>query len=749
MRKLADFSGEHPVLIIFIVAVITLLAGVYAWRVEMTTDIKNFFPEDDPRVQTYEEVEEKFGGAENIMAALVADEIFTLEVLKSIESLSQKFQAVDGVNSIQSLTSVDDIKGSADGLSIEPLIQSIPSDPEELEKLKSKVQNDDMYGGFLVSSDSQAALLVIEVNPDYDAVQVAEDVSAVASSFTGSGELYLTGTPILNNTLADSMQADLKMLVPLVLIMIGIILWLVFKSIRGVLLPFATVGISVIWTVGLMGYLGKDFSPLNAVMPIILISLGNAYGIYILKRYYEELDRGKGNMLAVKGSIVSVGTAVLMAGGTTVAGFSSNLLSDITMMQEFGLFTSFGIAVALLISLTFLPAVLTLLGKQKVKIKVKSSAIEAFLSRSADFISSKPKIILTISLIFVLFALAGLPGLEIDSNFFNFFAEDSRPRIAYELVKDKFVGSESVEIIIEGDVTDPQVLQAISAFQGDLYDTGLVGRPVSIANIIARTNQALNDGDPAYDRIPDNPNLISQYLLLIEMNDSSYLERFLTFEQDEARIQAMVSETSGEGIDRLMGTIDDLTDKHFGDLQVEQTSTGLIVLIDTLSQLIVEGQIKGLIFALITVFIIVYLLLRSLQGSSLAVILISLVTLLNFGVMGWAGIPLDIVTVLISSIGIGVGIDYSIHIYARYLEEKNEGSSTEVALKKTMTTTGTAILSNAGAVVSGFLILIFSSFPPFRYFGLLVSLIMLAAAAGSLFWIPAVITFTDKMRRQK
>ncbi|MGM0419567.1 MAG: efflux RND transporter permease subunit [Bacillota bacterium] len=749
MRKLADFSGQHPVLIVFIVAVITLLAGVYAWQVEMTTDIKNFFPEDDPRVQTYEEVEEKFGGAENIMAALVADEIFTVEVLKSIESLSQKFQAVDGVNSIQSLTSVDDIKGSADGLSIEPLIQSIPSDPDELEQLKARVQNDDMYGGFLVSSDSQAALLVIEVDPEHDAVQVAEDVSAVASSYTGSGELYLTGTPILNNTLADSMQADLKMLVPLVLIMIGIILWLVFKSIRGVLLPFATVGISVIWTVGLMGYLGKDFSPLNAVMPIILISLGNAYGIYILKRYYEELDRGKGNMLAVKGSIVSVGTAVLMAGGTTVAGFSSNLLSDITMMQEFGLFTSFGIAVALLISLTFLPAVLTLLGKQKIKMKVKSSVIETFLGRSADFISAKPKIILTISLIIVIFALAGLPGLEIDSNFFNFFSEDSRPRIAYELVKDKFVGSESVEIIIEGDVTDPQVLHAISAFQDDLYDTGLVGRPVSLANIIARTNQALNDGDPAYDRIPDSPNLISQYLLLIEMNDNSYLERFLTFEQDEARIQAMVSETSGEGIDRLMGAIDDLTDQHFADFQVEQTSTGLIVLIDTLSQLIVEGQIKGLIFALITVFIIVYLLLRSLQGSSLAVILISLVTLLNFGVMGWVGIPLDIVTVLISSIGIGVGIDYSIHIYSRYLEEKNEGSSTEVALKKTMTTTGTAILSNAGAVISGFLILIFSSFPPFRYFGLLVSLIMLAAAAGSLFWIPAVITFTDKMRRQK
>ena len=351
-----------------------------------------------------------------------------------------------------------------------------------------------------------------------------------------------------------------------------------------------------------------------------------------------------------------------------------------------------------------------------------------------------------ITVIIILISLAGLPRVEIDSNFINFFAEDSQPRIAYDFVRDKFSGSESVEIIIEADnVTQPEILQAMDAFQDDLYETGLVGNPTSLVDIVARTHNALNE--EVENRIPDNPNLISQYLLLIEMEDSEYLERFLTFEEDGARIQAMVTDTSNQGIEKLMTAVDELGEKHFAELELEQTSTGIIVLIDALAEMIVEGQLSSIFTALIAVFFIVYLLLRSWQGSILSVLLVALLTLLNFGIMGWTGIELDVVTALISSIGIGVGIDYSIMIYSRYLEEKEKNVTTEQAVETTISTIGSAILSNAVAVVSGFIILIFSSFPPFNYFGILVTTLMLAAAAGAIFLMPAVILELAKIRR--
>ena len=741
MKKLAEFSADHPAAVIIIVVMITLLAGNFARQVTMTTDIKDFFPADDPRVETYDRVEETYGSAEYIMVALETDEIFNETTLNNIERLSNTFADLEGVESVQSLTAVDDIKGVNGDLTIEPLVPEIPDDEAELERLKEEIIYDDMYGDFLVSRDSEAALIISEVDPDYDSLATADKIGEIADEYNGPEEIYLTGTPVLNNVLAGAMQGDLIFLLPLVLMIIALILWFVFRSFRGVLLPFASVIFSVIWTVGFMGFLGRDFSPVNAVMPVILISLGSAFGIFILKRYYEELSLGKDNKLAATTSITSVGVAVLMAGGTTVAGFASNLLSDVTLIQEFGLFTAFGVLSALLISLTFIPAVLVLLGREKgrefkEKTGLKSSLIGAI---------RRPKLVLIITAVIIVISLAGLPRVEIDSNFINFFAEDSEPRIAYDLVRDKFSGSESVEIIVESDdVTEPEILQSMEAFQEDLYDTGLVGNPTSLSDIVIRTDEALNEGETGI--IPDNPNLISQYLLLIEMNDSEYLERFLTFEEDGARIQAMVTDTSNEGIEELMNEVERLGDKHFGDLEVATTSTGIIVLIDALAEMIIEGQLSSIFTALIAVFIIVYILLRSWKGSILSVLLVGLLTLLNFGIMGWAGIELDVVTVLISSIGIGVGVDYSIMIYARYLEERRKGLDTVEAVESTVTTIGSAIVSNAVAVVSGFIILIFSSFPPFNFFGILVTTLMLAAAAGAIFWMPAAILELKKIR---
>ena len=518
MKKIANLAVKRPVLILIVIVLLTLLAGNFARQVNMTTDIKDFFPEDDPRVVTYNEIVETYGSAEYIMVALETEEIFTEETLKNIELLSQQFQDVAGIDTVRSLTAVDDIKGKNGDLTIEPLVGEIPSEQEELENLKQTILADEMYGGFLVSYDSQAALIIGEVNPKYDSLAVAENIGEVVTDYSGPEEIYLTGTPVLNNELASSMQSDLKFMVPLVLAMIALLLWFIFRSIRGVLLPFATVALSVIWTVGFMGLLNKEFSPVNAVMPVILISLGSAFGIFILKRYYEELDLGKDNENAVTGSITSVGVAVLMAGGTTAAGFASNLLSDITLIQEFGLFTGFGVLAALMISLTFIPAVLSLLGSNKKRKTKETPRIEATLTR----VLARPKLIILISTLIIILAAAGLPRIEIDSNFINFFAEDSEPRIAYDLVRDKFSGSESVEVIIEGEVTDPDILKSINNFQKDLYQSELVGRPISLADIISRTNQALHGGDSSYNYVPDNPSLISQYLLLIEMNDGRH-----------------------------------------------------------------------------------------------------------------------------------------------------------------------------------------------------------------------------------
>ena len=746
MKKLVRIATDHPRAVILIILILTVVFGFFATRVTMTTDLKEFFPQDDHRVITYEQVEADFGAAEYIMLALEAEDLFHPATIRSIDLITRDLEEIEGVATVRSLTSVDEIKGTEWGLEISPLVSELPTTPEAGEDLREKVLADELYSGAIVSKDTKVGLIIIEVQPDADSVALAGLITQRIKDYSIPERLYLTGTPVLNNLLASSMQKDLKKLFPVVLFIIALILFLHFRDFKGVALPFATVFISLIWTLGLMGLLGKKLSPLNAVMPIILVSLGNAYGIYLLNRFGEELSRGKKRREAVVSALIAVGPAIIMAGATTVAGFASNLFSDITLMRDFGLFTSFGVAIAFAVSLTFIPAVLSLFPARP-PAHAKKTREGKTLQLLAGWINNKPRSIVVVSLLLLLAAALGLPRLRTDSNFFNFFPEDSQPKIAYNLVKEKFTGSESVEIVVEGDLQDPKLLTAMKGFQEELKATGIIGEPTSLVNILERTNQAMHEGNPDYKTVPDDEALIAQYLLLVEMSDDTYLSKFVTPDYRQARIQALVKDTSSSGTARLLAAIEELKEKHFPSDKVRVTETGIIVLIDALAEMIIKGQINGLIFAMIAVLLILLLLLRSWQGSILSVILIGFVTIINFGVMGWLGIPLDIVTVLISSIGVGVGIDYSIHIYSRYLEGKRKGLDVKEAITVAVTGTGKSIASNAVAVISGFIVLVFSTFPPFRYFGILVSLIMFFAAAGALLFIPAVTVWQASWQR--
>ncbi len=771
MRRWSAWVTGWPRLFVAMSILVTILAAWFAMDVTMTTDVKDFFPADHEQVVTYDEIERTFGSAEFIMVALEMEDIFTSLGFETIAQLTRDLQGVPGISDVRSLTTVEEVKGTDWGVEVGPLLDAVPQTDEEFQRLRLTVLNDPMYSGSIVSPDGTAALHVLEVEQGADPVTVAHKVRDIVGSYSGAGQLYLTGTPVLNAILAESMKTDLKRLLPLVLLLVAVILFLFFRTVRGVVLPFLTVMMSLVWTLGLMGLLERQMSPLNAVMPVILVSLGNAYGIYLLARFNEGLKQGHDRITAVQKGMTSVGVAVLLAGSTTMAGFLATMSSEITQMRDFGLFTAIGVASALFISLSFVPSLWVLLpttarethnnkgeaesgsgganrnrkGKGA-KRQLRIGTLERWLTRWGEALPRRKGAVLLVTGLLVLGALAGLPRISTDSNFFNFFDPDSQPRVAYDLVADKFSGSESIEIVVRGDIQDPAVLEAMEAFQEGLEQTGLVGTPQSVVNVLKRTNRAMQEGDEAYYALPEHRDMVAQYLLLLEMSGDGFLDRFLTMDYSQARIQALVTDSSSEGTRRLFAAVEDLFEIHFAPLALDVTQTGIIALLDALADLIIDGQVKSLWWALGAVFVIVRLLLGSWQGSFLSTLLVFLTILGNFGLMGWLGIPLDIVTVLISSIGVGVGIDYSIHIYSRYQEEQRAGNHGSLAVSRTIASTGQAIFVNALAVISGFVILVTSSFPPFRYFGSLVTATMATAALGSLTLLPALILLLDGRR---
>lgn len=790
MHRIAGFVTRYPWPVLLLAVVVTVLLAAGVSKVTITTDIKEFFPQDDERVLTYNRIDEEFGGAETMMVAMEADDVFEPTRLQRLAALTDALDAVSGIASVLSVSNVSEMRLNDFGLEVAPLMETIPRTQSEATALRDKLLRDEFYRGMVISDDGTAALIVLQLEYDADRSSVVREVQAVVDAYEGQGErLYLTGTPVLNEVLVSSMQSDLKRLVPLVVLILAAVLLTYFRSSRGVLLPFLTVALSLLWTIGLMGHLGKHLSPLSAVMPVILISLGNAYAIYIITRHNEEMRRTD-RRAGVARTLRFVGVAVLMAGGTTVAGFLSNVGSSITMMREFGLFTAFGIFSALVVSVTVVPAVLRLLPEPRLAVpggaRPRAGLLDRLLHLVAAFSVRRAGVVAAVAGIIVVLAIVGTTRLTSDSNFFNFFDPGSEARQAYELVREKFGGSESVEVAVTGDLKEPALLVAMDAISADMQRNDALTRPVSAVDVVRRIDAAIMGEQPG--AIPDSPDLVAQYYLLAEMDENNLLGRFVNMDYYQGRIQARTNDTSPRGVQAITSGIEEAVARHL-PADAEATVTGMVVLLDALSDMLVKGQVTSVLLSLLTVFVIVRLLLGTWEGSGLAVLVVAAVTVANFGLMGWLEIPLDIVTVLISSIGVGVGIDFSIHIYARFQEEirrntegpvdgtgdgttdfaadgtgagsatvpeSNKGvidaQSTDVsgwqaALQTAVTATGRAVFTNAGGVIAGFIVLAGSSFPPLRYFGVLVTFSMAMAALGALSLLPAAVSLRRRRRR--
>lgn len=740
------------ILLSALVVTAILIGG--ALQVTITTDIKAFFPQDDERVIIYNRIDEEFGGAETIMLAVEADHIFKPSTLERLDDLTQKLEATPGIGSVMSLTNASEMRLTDFGLETVPLMDGVPQTDAAAEAFGKKVLADDFYRGTVISDDATAALMVMQLDYDATRSEVVQAVQEVVDAFaTGEEGLFLTGTPVLNEVLVTAMQSDLMRLIPLVLLILAVVLFAYFRSLRGVLLPFLTVGLSLIWTLGLMGYMGKNLSPLSAVMPVILISLGNGYAIYVITRHHEE-SRSQAAKEAAQRTLGILGIAVLMAGTTTVAGFLSNVGSSLTLMREFGLFTAFGVLSALVISLTVVPAILAILPRSKADRqdgkpkKIRFSPVNGLLKGLSRLSIERSRLVLGGTVVLVVLSIVGMTRLTSDSNFFNFFDPSSTARTAYELVKEKFGGSESVEIAVTGDLKDPELLLAMDRIAEDMAQDVALTRAVSAVDVVERIDAAIAGDGTGPGAIPGSTELIAQYYLLAEMDAGGLLSRFVNLDYTQGRIQARTSDTSPQGVAITTAAIQHSIEEHLPQY-AEARITGMVVLLDALSEMLVKSQIISLLLSFVTVFIIVRLLIRSWEGSLLAVTVIGVVTVANFGLMGWLGIPLDIVTVLISSIGVGVGVDFSIHIYSRFQEEMRGNLLWEQALRTSVTSTGRAVLTNVGGVIAGFALLTSSSFPPLRYFGILVTFSMAMAALGSLSLLPAAVALRRKNQTEK
>ena len=749
IAKISSLSVKHPLPIIFIFILITIFSLYNLQAIEFDTEIKSQIPESMPSRLRIEEIENIFGGTEMIMLTVEAEDVLESELLKKLRFISDELGKLKEVDQVNSPFTVNIIEGRDDELLIESAVNTIPADETEKENLRERLNNSELVMGSVFARNFKAVNIAVILANNFDDAVVMEKIGNILTEaddqFTAEENVLMTGLPVMRALNAEIMQRDMRLLMPLGLVIMLIFLYLCFKQLRGVFLPFIVVVMSIIFSLSLLPFFGWKFQLLTVILPVILIAVTNDYGIHIIAAY-QELAVGEKNSVKVsKNSVLKLGGAVIAAGITTVVGLLSLSSHLIVPARELGVLAGAGITFALFASLLFIPAVLSLLKVktplqnygdkfEKDKENSKKGIITTILFKTAKLVSRKAKKILIVSFLIVLAISAGIFMLQVDTNPISYYEKESDIVKATEIVNQHFGGANTISVVARGNIKEAEMMQKISDFELAIKEFENVGEVNAVSTIIRTMNREFHNGQPEFEKIPAADFALSQYLLLFSM--SGDLDKMIDFREENALITARIKTNSTEEIRKVLNNIQNEAQNYregtfpliggFGDLVSELVNA------------VVRGQIISLFVSIILVAVVVMLLFKSFTAGFYvaAPLITALITL--FSLMGFLNIKLDMITTMLSSIMIGVGVDYTIHFLWRYREERRNLDKKEAVIK-TLTTSGRGITFNALSVIVGFSILFVSGFLPVKFFAFLVTVSIATCLLGALIILPALV----------
>ncbi len=734
-------------LIILLISVVFI--RVMKQNTTMETDLDKYMPQDHPAFVYSDKAESWFDINDGIIIAIEnKNGIYNTETLDTLKQLTKRFQKFDVIDKddVTSLYNADNIIGTEDGMDVKRFFKSVPQSEEKLSALKESVRKNEMIFGRLVSDNEQVTIIIAEIGDDVFTPEFYDEILASAKlSETEDIKIYVAGRPIVEGEMALLGPADMKKMVPIVIIVILIVLFLTLRSVKGTFITLGVVFLSTIWTFGLMASVGIPIYAVSTMIPVMLIAIGVADGIHLYSHLHTFVDHHPTatKSEATKDMIKHLWKPVAMTSITTAVGFISLLTSEVYPIKYFGIFTAFGVLMAMVFSLVFLPAGIMIFGLPKAKAikhdedKKGHSHSKLANSFAASVIKHKYVSLIGTALIIIV-SIIGMQKLWINSSFLDKFEKDSDIVLTDKFINENFGGTSSLNLILDSDgkkdlFKEPVVLQLVDKMQKDV-DTQLqvVGNTFSLADYINRMNKVMNADKEEFNTIPDSKNMIAQYLLLYEMSgDPENLNAVVDYDYEKLNVTFQLKKDDSKSINSALDIIHSY-ESEFKDLGISMNYAGSGYKGLVFADLILQGQIKSLILSLLIIIALLSLMFKNIKIGLISAVPIILTAAISFGIMGFLNIPLSTTTALLSSIAIGIGIDYAVHFLEQYRTNAVNSDDKIKVAQLTMAHSGKAIIFNAIVVIAGFLVLLFSVFPPNRELGALVSLNMFTSFVGTL-----------------
>ena len=738
---MTDFIIRYRWAILSVSVALAVGMGLLIPSSDTDPDIRNYIPRNMESRVTNDSIEQEFGVQDMIMVLFTDSTILNPGALRQVREVDRAFSRMEGIGTVNSVYTARKIEGRDGMMVVDPLIARVPETATEMEILRQDILANKFARNVVVSSDMSAAAITGTINPAVSEHETLNRVDSVIGATKGDARVLTGGLPYIRQFITSDVNHDALILIPVALIIMLTVLKLSLGDWKSVLIPFLVVILSTAVTMGMIPLLGWKFSIIMCLAPIILISVANNYGIYLVSRH-QELKRsdiplsGREIVRSITGSL---NMPVLFSGLTTIAGLLGLLTHSIIPARQVGVLAATGVSLALAMSLLLIPALIYMQqspgSKPRPRHPERNDLITRALTGISSVVTANPGRVLIVSLVITLLLGTGVILLRIDTNQENFFPRKHQVRQAAEIINTKFGGSQTISVMISGDIKDPAVMQGIDRLTGHLKETEGVGSVFSISDVVREMSKALYEpSEEGYDMIPSSGEAIAQMFELYNMSGNpDDFKQLMNFGNTKAHILVRLSKPDNKTVRKLHDDIKSYT----ADFPAKVTTGGYAFIMNDFAQKIIKGQVSSLVFALVTVLILLAVIFRSLKGGLVGSIPLAASIMIQFGVMGITGVPIDAATALLSSIMIGVGVDFTIQFLWRYKIELEKGMSYNEAVIATYRTTGRSIVINGLSVMAGFSATFLSGFLSIRFFGYLTLLAIGSCLLYAIIVIPA------------
>ena len=731
---------------------ITILPNILLPNLSINNAPKTFLPSDQPSVVFDNKIRETFPDDEVIILLFEGVALFSDGFLTAYHELGETFANHALIDEVISLTRQDHISGSDDGFLVEPLIDvDSLDDSRPLERLEHAV-SDRFAKNSLVAEDGSAIAMIIIPQALDDSIRhlaLEEEILSIIKAHQLEGYLSVMAGEIATDVAQmRAILSDNMLFIPATVILGLILVWWLFHRIMAVIVTGVTTGAVVSSTIAFYVIFQQPFNSIAGIIPPLLSALTIAALVHLFNALHYASKRGLTGRKRVNAALAEIRRPALFSALTTSAGLASLGLSPIPPISVFGLTAAVGVLLIYLIVIHILPPVFSRFDHRDWPNRKSGLALMDAIVKKLFHLGIKfPVLVVSTIFLALVLTVPYIAKVQVETNIQEFFLPSHPLRVATHHIEEKLVGTTPLEIIFSAEQPDtllqPIALDHLKELQRWLEKQPEVDKTISVADFVEEMNWGFHAQQDEFLTIPDNADLISQYMFIYDGED---LFDFINEDYQLARLSMNVNVHGANEISNLIDRIEQyLTKTPPPGSQWRITGAGR--LFSDQETLLIKGQVYSLWGALLLIFVLMLALWRTLKDTLICMIPNLSPIVLIFIIMGWAGIWLDMATAMIASVAVGIAIDDTIHIYHGFIHRVRKGVHPVFALARTYHQAGRAVMTTTIILCAQFLLLLASAFVPIGHFGILTSIGLLAALVFDLLLLPALLMLLFRTKK--